>query len=77
MNERVPFEENVACDVCGRFGAFAIGNRHLCEDCYEAQGSCCMEFGGDDLWRISEQQEGGEQSPKREPTHPQSEQMDS
>ncbi len=47
-------DENLACEVCGRFGAFRIGDRVLCEDCYEGCGSCCPEFGKDDLWTFSE-----------------------
>ena len=42
--------EDAACDACGRFGAFHIGDRTLCEDCYAGCGSCCPEFGKDDLW---------------------------
>jgi hypothetical protein len=38
------------CDECGVFGAFDLGERQLCEDCYRACGSCCLEFGADDLW---------------------------
>jgi hypothetical protein len=45
MNNGSQFDENAVCDVCGRFGAHAFGNSHLCGDCYEAQGSCCPEFG--------------------------------
>jgi hypothetical protein len=38
------------CDDCGSFRAFDLGERRLCEDCYRACGSCCLEFGADDLW---------------------------
>ena len=62
MNERAQFEEEIACDLCGRFGAFAIGGGHVCENCYEAQGSCCLEFGGEDLWRVREQREDAERN---------------
>lgn len=42
--------ESVACDVCGRFGAYRFGERWLCQECYTGSGSCCPEFGKDDLW---------------------------
>jgi hypothetical protein len=44
------YDENVVCDRCGRFGAFRFGDKALCLECYEAFGSCCVEFGGEDLW---------------------------
>jgi hypothetical protein len=37
--------ESIACDICGRFGAVEIGDRHVCMDCYGGCGSCCPEFG--------------------------------
>lgn len=43
------FNESVACDVCGRFGAYRFGERLLCFECYAGNGSCCPEFGKDDL----------------------------
>jgi hypothetical protein len=46
----VCLDENTACDACGRFGAFRFGERTLCQECYEGCGSCCPEFGKDDLW---------------------------
>ncbi len=46
------FNESVACDVCGRFGAYRLGERWLCPDCYTGSGSCCPEFGKDDLWEF-------------------------
>ena len=42
--------EALRCDECGRFGAFDLETRHLCEGCYQECGSCCLEFGKDDLW---------------------------
>ena len=56
MNEPVQPDPAIACEFCGRFGAFVIGDRRLCEDCYEAQGSCCPEFGGSDLWKEREEE---------------------
>jgi len=45
---------DLRCDECGSFGAFDLGERRLCEDCYRTRGSCCMEFGADDLWSKDE-----------------------
>lgn len=47
-------DENAVCEVCGRFGAFEVGDRKLCVDCYQNAGSCCPEFGADDLWQQRE-----------------------
>lgn len=47
--QQVRFDENAVCDRCGRFGAYEFDGQHLCADCYEQQGSCCPEFGADDL----------------------------
>jgi hypothetical protein len=43
-------DETLRCDTCGVFGAFDLGDRSLCEDCYRQCGSCCPEFGAFDLW---------------------------
>jgi hypothetical protein len=50
-------DENLRCDTCGVFGAFDLGDRHLCEDCYRQCGSCCPEFGAHDLWKDDDQEE--------------------
>ncbi len=50
--------ENLACDVCGRFGAYRFGERALCQDCYTGSGSCCPEFGKDDLWKCQDEGPG-------------------
>ena len=43
-------EEPPRCDRCGSLDApVALAGRRLCTDCYYLYGSCCMEFGGDDL----------------------------
>jgi len=47
-------DESARCDDCGRFGAFDLGDRRLCEECYRGCGSCCPEFGGHDLWADDE-----------------------
>jgi len=41
----------IACDECGAFGAFAFDGVNLCPACYSEKGSCCPEFGKDDLWQ--------------------------
>ncbi|OAI56999.1 hypothetical protein AYO49_00325 [Verrucomicrobiaceae bacterium SCGC AG-212-N21] len=38
------------CEECGKLDAERIGDRVLCLDCYTGCGSCCSEFGKDDLW---------------------------
>ena len=43
-------DANAACEECGVFGAFTFGDRKLCVQCYSEKGSCCPEFGKDDLW---------------------------
>jgi hypothetical protein len=39
------------CDLCGAFTDLRFGDQRICESCYEARASCCLEFGADDLWR--------------------------
>jgi hypothetical protein len=48
------FDPNAVCETCGCFGAFRFDGATLCGDCYEKRGSCCPEFGADDLWRPEE-----------------------
>ena len=50
QKSRVCLDENAVCDVCGAFGALHFGERTLCANYYEGCGSCCREFGKDDLW---------------------------
>jgi len=45
-----PIDRSATCEECGAFGAVAVGDRWLCERCYSEKGSCCPEFGKDDLW---------------------------
>lgn len=52
--ERPELNENVPCETCGRFGAYEFDGTRLCVDCCEKRGSCCPEFGADDLWRNEE-----------------------
>jgi hypothetical protein len=42
------------CDRCGRPAALAVGGEFFCEECYQLPGSCCPEFGGDDIWEFDE-----------------------
>ncbi len=49
----IRLNEEAACSFCGRFGAFEIGHQLLCPSCYEGCGSCCPEFGREDLTAIA------------------------
>jgi hypothetical protein len=42
----IRFDENAACEQCGRFGAYLFDGKLLCGECYEQHGSCCPEFEG-------------------------------
>lgn len=50
MKMNLIFKPEATCSCCGRFGAFDFGEEFLCSDCYAEKGSCCLEFGGHDLW---------------------------
>jgi hypothetical protein len=52
------FKAEATCDECGAVGAFQFGEVLLCTDCYAGKGSCCPEFGKDDLWRDDESPSG-------------------
>ena len=54
MSTGIRFDDNVVCDTCGRFGAYDFDGDRLCATCYENRGSCCPEFGADDLWPAEE-----------------------
>ena len=60
--ENMKPDENVVCDVCGRFGAYEMGDQHLCSDCYQSRQSCCPEFGDFDLWKADEEAKAAKQS---------------
>lgn len=47
----IKLDESVVCERCGKIGAFQFTGRALCEECYSGCGSCCPEFGPDDLWQ--------------------------
>lgn len=49
----VHLNEQAACSFCGRYGAFEIGHQLLCPSCYEGCGSCCPEFGREDLTALT------------------------
>ena len=49
-DNKLRLDENAVCDRCGNIGAYVIDDRALCPDCYVGSGSCCPEFGKDDLW---------------------------
>jgi hypothetical protein len=42
-------DPNATCSECGASGAFDFGHIKLCTRCYSEKGSCCAEFGKDDL----------------------------
>ena len=52
--------EHAACSLCGRFGAFEIGYQLLCPACYDSCGSCCPEFGREDLEERAAEEKPGE-----------------
>jgi hypothetical protein len=56
VTQQLKLEPGERCDRCGLVGAFDLGDRKLCEECYRSYGSCCLEFGGDDLTRRNEDQ---------------------
>ncbi len=43
------------CRFCGRPTTLLIDGMPICEECYENAGSCCLEFGGQDLWQRREE----------------------
>ncbi|HEY5792692.1 MAG TPA: hypothetical protein VIS74_05295 [Chthoniobacterales bacterium] len=47
-------DEDAVCDRCGRPAALRFEGEWLCAECVQARGSCCLEFGSDDLWRFDE-----------------------
>lgn len=63
-NETAPSAETL-CERCGHSGATTMGDRTLCMDCYYACNSCCLEFGGDDLWKEMEEKEEAVKAKKK------------
>jgi hypothetical protein len=48
--------QTLFCKHCGAPDAVRLGEDLICLNCYAAAGSCCLEFGGDDLWQESEKE---------------------
>jgi hypothetical protein len=46
--DRPPPPEPGRCAFCGAFTTLELGDRWICESCYEERGSCCNEGPGDD-----------------------------
>jgi len=44
------------CRRCGSDDAVRFGDQWLCRACFQRYGSCCLEFGGDDLWKEREEE---------------------
>jgi hypothetical protein len=42
------------CKFCGKPATIDFEDLPICEDCYHNAGSCCREFGADDLWERRE-----------------------
>jgi len=40
------------CEICGKAGGENFGGRIVCGECAQEMGSCCPEFGKDDLWDL-------------------------
>lgn len=45
----MPAETVHYCERCGVQTDSQIGDQYICEECYTVRGSCCPEFGVDDL----------------------------
>jgi len=39
------------CSICGKPTSLMVCDDYVCEECYYEYGSCCLEFGGHDLWK--------------------------
>ncbi len=50
--DQPPRDAEVFCERCGRPGAVDIAGGRYCRACYSEYGSCCLEFGADDLWAL-------------------------
>ena len=50
QGQRIAVNDNLTCEECGAFGAIEWDGKRLCPECSTAKGSCCPEFGKDDLW---------------------------
>ena len=50
QTEPLKVDKELRCDRCGKYGAVQLDGKALCPECYQLVGSCCPEFGADDLW---------------------------
>ncbi|HBA82530.1 MAG TPA: hypothetical protein DCZ95_00405 [Verrucomicrobia bacterium] len=50
-------QKDRSCERCGKKDGFHFGEHWLCGECFSLYGSCCLEFGGDDLWVFPEEKE--------------------
>ncbi len=55
MSDTVKTDDEARCERCGNPAPYEVGDRRVCEDCYGVCGSCCLEFGADDLWRSDDE----------------------
>ena len=60
------------CQFCGRPTEIVLGGVPVCEECYQNAGSCCLEFGGEDLWAAREEPKGAPGSNLEVPLRPDS-----
>lgn len=67
MSGEVRLDETLPCDRCGRFGAYRFDGAQLCAECYEARGSCCPEFGRDDLSSVDDDPARAPEAPPPRP----------
>lgn len=49
--KREQTSEKTSCERCGHPDSMAFGDHWFCAECYYISGSCCLEFGDDDLWK--------------------------
>jgi hypothetical protein len=40
MADPIKINDEATCEECGRYGAFEMGGRRLCESCYQISGTC-------------------------------------
>ncbi len=57
-------ETMAGCQRCGRKESYVFAGKRLCRDCFQLYGSCCLEFGGDDLWKEREEENEDSESPE-------------
>lgn len=55
-------DESQPCEICGSPEALQFADQWICEDCYRGRGSCCPEFGKDDLWTFPEDEREEDES---------------